>query len=692
MRARLLCLCLMAWIGSSSCSLGQPFHPLDHRVVDAEYSQSLQRVVMVSAGPATLHLYDPVLRREETVALPTDPTSVGLSADGRFAAVGHDHLVSYVDLGAGAIVRTYPVSANLSDVVLADNGRLYAFRSTGQAYPGISVVDLETGTEQVVGDGGSRGCLRPGAQTLYVVNGHVFPEGRESYDISGGSAFLIHRSPFWGTHEYCGNLWFSEDGQRIFSACGETFRASSSRDQDMRFTGALPNTEGVRSLAHASSVHHVIAIPRSASVFGDPLTDTRLQLYHEWSLEYRGAMQLPSFAVDDQSFAAHGRFVFFDETLHFFVVIVQVDSAAGLSHDFAVLQAVFDPSAFTGAAGPTPPPVVEQPFPTFDRPIEDAKYDTALDRIVFVSSDSNLLHVLDPETGDDRQVPLPFAPNSVSLSPAGDRAAVGHDGGHVSVVGLGPPALLATYPARGDVLDVVLTPDWVYEFPRPGGLSELYAIELATGSLERTVTLAIDGDSRATLDSTGASLYVGSTGQLLKIDISQRPPAYLRRRLASSPPFGICGDIWPSQDGLRIFTRCGGVYRSSTDPLIDLTVEGRLDGIGPVRDLTDSTAAGRIAAIPGIPDYDGFGFAVIPGGGWNGDRTADTRVKLYDTRTLGFQQDVALPPFTLGAMNAPARGRFVFFNRLGTRMYVIVESDPSAGLVNGFGIVSFDVP
>jgi len=695
MDSRALLLAAIASVAASGCWLREPFQRLDYRVVDAEYSQSLKRVVMVSAAPPTLHLYDASFRREEAVPLPADPTCIGLSPDGRFAAVGHDHLVSYVDLDATAVVASYPVSGNVSGVVLADNGRIYALLGAGAPYLGISVVDLTSGVEQKLTSGGTQARQQPNKELLYVLNNALIPESLSSYDIRGGAAAPLHLSPYRGDRPYCGKLWFSEQGERIFTACGDTLRTSSSRDEDMRYVGSLANLTGVQSLSHSSASHHLIAIPKLDAFSSDPPADTRLQLYNDAYLEYRGSRQLPCFFVDDQTVAAaHGRYVFFDDSGLFYIVIQQADPSAGLEHDFAIFEAPFVPSSFTGASGPTPPPAPTQAFATFDRPLEDAEYDAELDRIVYVSSDPDTLHVLDPETGADDVVPLPYPPNSVSIGPAGDRAAVGHDGGRVSLVDLSSATLLETYPTSGDVLDVVLTSNWVYAFPRGTGSGFLRGIELATGSQE-TAIWPVSGDSRAKPDSTGNKLYVadnwGSPSTLTLFDSSQHPAKYVRTIFPYPPKPQICGDVWSSQDGLRIFTRCGGVYHSSTDAAVDMTVEGQLQGLGLVRHLSDSIPARTIAAIPGVPDYDGYGFAVIPGGGWDGDRSDDTRVELFDASDLSLERKLALPAFSLGSTSAPARGRFVFFNDLGTRLYVIVEADPAAGLANGFGLVSFDV-
>ena len=98
------------------------FVGLDCRVVDAEYSGALARIVMVSATPNRLHVFDPLTAVDVPVDLPLAPTSLSVGPDGLFAAVGHDGWVSYVDLSAGSLVKTMPVSTAAVDVVLAGNG------------------------------------------------------------------------------------------------------------------------------------------------------------------------------------------------------------------------------------------------------------------------------------------------------------------------------------------------------------------------------------------------------------------------------------------------------------------------------------------------------------------------------------------------------------------------------------------
>ena len=44
----------------------------------------------------------------------------------------------------------------------------------------------------------------------------------------------------------------------------------------------------------------------------------------------------------------------------------------------------------------------------------------------------------------------------------------------------------------------------------------------------------------------------------------------------------MCGNLWFSEDGRRIFTACGNVFRSATSKAEDMTYNGKMDGVGQI--------------------------------------------------------------------------------------------------------------
>ena len=102
----------------------------------------------------------------------------------------------------------------------------------------------------------------------------------------------------------CGDLWISEDGLRIFTKCGNVFRSSEIREQDMRYNGSLSKLNSVEHLSHSSSANKVIVIPESSS-FGSGAQDTAIQIYNYDFLGFEKAIELPRFAANEDSASPH---------------------------------------------------------------------------------------------------------------------------------------------------------------------------------------------------------------------------------------------------------------------------------------------------------------------------------------------------------------------------------------------------
>jgi hypothetical protein len=239
---------------------------LPFTVVDAEYSKSLDSVVALAAKPDELHVLDES-GSDIVVALPLAGAAVSVAPDGQTAAVGHDGWVTEVDLTSGAILQTVHVSAPTLDIVLAANHYAYVF-PTGNQPTDIRSLNLTTGKEEPTRDGmqiqgGTRAKLEPGTAAIYGAQNGVSEAGLERYDISAGAEQYSRAWPYHGDYAACGDLWFSEDGQRIFTRCGEVFDATGNPDADMTYSGALEGSTGadlVSFVAHSATAHQVIAL------------------------------------------------------------------------------------------------------------------------------------------------------------------------------------------------------------------------------------------------------------------------------------------------------------------------------------------------------------------------------------------------------------------------------------------------
>lgn len=220
---------------------------LPHDIIDAEYSEAMDRIVMVSAYPSSaLYMLDPATGNELSISLDKPPSSVSLSPDGLQAAVGHDALITVIDLPTlsndEAEKTVLNVSADVLDVVHGGNGYIYAFPRRDQ-WESIRSVEIaanrETTSRSYSIYAGTVARLHPNGDRMYGADNGIYPSDIERYDLNSGTAEVSYDSPYHGEYAMCGNLWMHEGGLHIYTACGNVFRASNTRSQDMLYNGRL---------------------------------------------------------------------------------------------------------------------------------------------------------------------------------------------------------------------------------------------------------------------------------------------------------------------------------------------------------------------------------------------------------------------------------------------------------------------
>ncbi len=305
--------------------------PLDHDVVDAEYSTSLDRIIMVADDPRALFIYDPATGNEIEIALPLPALALSVSPDGTEAVVGHDGWVSWVQLEAGATAVTHEMSAVTVDIVHGGNGFAYILPLHDQGEL-VRCIELETGVETLGMGGiyaGSRGRRHPLRPQMYLADRGLSPDDIELHDLSGGTSVRLRDSPYHGDFDMCGDLWLAKSGDRIFTACGNIFRSSTDPGIDMTYNGSLSNAELVQYVDHSIEAGLFAVIP--ANDMDNPLRDTEVQLYEDEFVGYAESLAFPPMQIGVNETTAHARFVFWNRAGTQLYVIVR--GFAGGSHD-----------------------------------------------------------------------------------------------------------------------------------------------------------------------------------------------------------------------------------------------------------------------------------------------------------------------------------------------------------------------
>ena len=318
-------------------------------VIDAEYSKATDLLVYVSSD-VTLSVYHPATKAVEVVPLFYYPTCVSVSSDGTKAVVGHDAHVSYVDLQTASLINTHDISCNANDIVLGDNGWAYVFPTRDQW---VSIhcinVTLPNASETTGGSlyAGSKGKMLPNGKFLYVVVSGISPANIKKYDIRNGTVEFMYDSPYWGDYPIGSNLWFSQNGNRLFTNAGTVFKTSESSSTDMTYNGTINFEGGTTSfrgivwLDHLESDKKLFALSLAKDdVWHEKPNMPYVYVHNSDNLMYQKKIRLEDYYVlnhqeDMFVYPVDPYYVFANSDGHELYVLAK-SHGSGLEHDWAI--------------------------------------------------------------------------------------------------------------------------------------------------------------------------------------------------------------------------------------------------------------------------------------------------------------------------------------------------------------------
>jgi hypothetical protein len=316
---------------------------LDHRIIDSEYDRSRDVIVTVADAPSKLFVLRPQDKTMQSVDLALTPECVAVRPDGAFAAVGHNGYVSYVNLNSMTVEQVYAVTTDAIDIILPSNGWVYVFPRTDQ-WESIRCIELATGVETTSGGwsiyAGTLAKLHPSREYIYGANNGLSPSDFEKYDIRNGTAVVMYDSPYHGDYDFGGNIWISDDGQRLFARSGNVFRSSNVASQDMTYNGNLAGLGSIIWLDYSTNAQRLYAI--GAGDFWNPVS-SEIRVYETSYLAFKGTIPLPGFLVPkgingEEYYKSEGQFVFVNSTGTKIYALVKAEAASGLLHDWAVVD------------------------------------------------------------------------------------------------------------------------------------------------------------------------------------------------------------------------------------------------------------------------------------------------------------------------------------------------------------------
>lgn len=316
-------------------------------VIDAEYSKTKNKLVFVTSSPSKVCIFSSGAESIESISLSYVPTCVSLSLDGETAVVGHDGNISYINLQTNSIIDTYSVSCYALDVVLANNKWAYVFPKDDQ-WESIRCINMNlSNNNETQGNGyqiyaGTKGRLHPSGKYIYGADNGLSPSDIEKYNIQNGAAVNIYDSPYHGDYPMSGNLWFSEDGNRIFTRGKTVLKTSEIQSQDMIYNGKINSDSysNIEWLDHSNIKSNLYVIGSNGYSWISPNRLPYIYIYNSTNLSYKSKLDLEKFLVPDNNgggsfYDAIPYFSFSNSSGNSLFVMTKADGS-GLANEWAI--------------------------------------------------------------------------------------------------------------------------------------------------------------------------------------------------------------------------------------------------------------------------------------------------------------------------------------------------------------------
>jgi hypothetical protein len=319
---------------------------LNSDVIDAEYSKTKDQLVFVTVNPSKVNILKSGTESIETIALSFTPTCISVSQDGETAVVGHDGHITYVNLRTKAIIDSYNVSCYALDIVLAKNKWAYVFPKDDQ-WEYIRCVNMNLAADNEVHGpenqiyAGTKGRMHPSGKFMYGADNGLSPSDIQKFDIQNGAVNVSYDSPYHGDYPMNGNLWFSEDGNRIFTRGKTVLKTSETKSLDMVYNGKIntdsySNIEWLDHSATKNNLYIILTDGDNWSLKKSPF----IYVYDAMNLSFKSKLELEKYIVPDNIgggvfYNAEPYFVFSNAAGNSLFVITKA-SGSGLANEWAI--------------------------------------------------------------------------------------------------------------------------------------------------------------------------------------------------------------------------------------------------------------------------------------------------------------------------------------------------------------------
>lgn len=316
---------------------------LAYNVIDAAYSDSMERLITVSSAPDNaLNIINPATGEQQSILLNYAPTSLAISPTGDSAVVGHNGAVTYINLQTASLIGFYDITGfKVFDLALDGKGIAYASPTENVQWGTLKTINLTTGALQdspyAYLRGGAYLQIADAMNGLYTLDTGLPPVDIEKFDTTSNPPVHLYESPYNGDFDmgdYANyGMWLTEDEKYLLTAGETLFQLSSSQDEDMLYVRSVSDDDGdyTTTLMHADHSQEagklVVIQDNSAADANNPY---KLKVYTMPTLALDEELSVSALDPASSGSAVTPQFVFFNSDGSKLYSILQQDSGTYL--------------------------------------------------------------------------------------------------------------------------------------------------------------------------------------------------------------------------------------------------------------------------------------------------------------------------------------------------------------------------
>ncbi len=317
------------------------YHPIDFHIVEAEYNNKNNSLVMISSDKKkSLIVFYPETGKSESIAFPLTPTTFAIHPDGKRAIVGHNAYISIVNLEGTdgkpeKLGESFPVGFNVRSIIPTESNTVFvvpSYNSNGNVL--LRSVDIQerrenNGSDIAMPITKNNAVLKkqPGQPFVYLVNNDDSVSILSIKEKTLGDSETFSFSQMYTVRE---DLWFSEEGNRIFTKSSGIFSTPTSEEGTVGYRGSFEKVGRIKQMTHSTKCKKAVIISEE--------NDKAIKTFSEPFYSFLSEITMPSLFFNNREIVNSADFLFFKNTGEKVYIILNAEDDSSNVNNYGVAE------------------------------------------------------------------------------------------------------------------------------------------------------------------------------------------------------------------------------------------------------------------------------------------------------------------------------------------------------------------